>query len=102
MRRLLSIALTFIAVGAIASAAVAYYLFASFTGPGPSPEDKIIVIPKGTGVSEIAALLEREGVIESPAIFKLGVRLFSRQKPLLAGEYVFPKGTSPSAAIAVT
>ena len=101
MRRLLSIFLTFIAVGAIAAAAVAYYLFASFTGPGPSPEDKIIVIPKGTGVSEIAELLRREGVIESADIFKLGVRLFSKQKPLLAGEYVFPKATSPSAAMGI-
>ena len=101
MRRLLNIFLTFTAVVVIAAAAIAYYLFASFTGPGPSPEDKIIVIPKGTGVSEIAELLEREGVIESPAIFKLGVRLFSKQKPLLAGEYVFPKAISPSAAMGI-
>jgi UPF0755 protein len=101
MRRLLNIFLTLTAVAVIAAAAIAYYLFASFTGPGPSPEDKIIVIPKGTGVSEIAELLAQEGVIESPAIFKLGVRLFSKQKPLLAGEYVFPKATSPSAAMGI-
>ena len=101
MRRLLNICLSSAAVAVIAAAAVAYYLFASFTGPGPSTADKIIVIPKGTGVSGIAELLEQEGVIASPYTFKLGVRLFSKQKPLLAGEYVFPKGTSPSAAMGI-
>ena len=101
MRRLLNIFLTLVAVGAIVSAAIAYYLFASFTGPGPSTEDKIVVVPKGTGVSEIADLLAEAGVIDSTDIFKLGVRLFSKQKPLLAGEYVFPKATSPSAAMGI-
>jgi UPF0755 protein len=101
MRRLLNIFLTFTAVAVIIAAAIAYYLFASFTGPGPSPQDKIVLIPKGTGVSEIAELLAQEGVIESPDIFKLGVRLFSKQKRLLAGEYVFPKATSPSAAMGI-
>lgn len=101
MRRLLNIFLTFTAVAVIIAAAIAYYLFASFTGPGPSPQDKIVVIPKGTGISEIAELLAQEGVIENPDIFRLGVRLFSKQKPLLAGEYVFPKATSPSAAMGI-
>ncbi len=101
MRRLLNIVMTLAAAIVIAAAAVAYYLFASFTGSGPSPEDKIIVTPKGAGVSEIAGILVQEGVIDSAEIFKLGVRLFSKQKPLLAGEYVFPKATSPSAAMGI-
>jgi len=101
MRRLLNAFLTLIAVAAISAAAIAYYLFASFTGPGPSADDKIIVVPKGMGVAEIADLLRQEGVIENADIFKLGVRLFSEDKPLLAGEYVFPKATSPSAAMGI-
>lgn len=101
MRRLLNLFLTLVAAAAICGAAIAYYLFASFTGPGPSAEDKTIVIPKGIGVAGIAALLRQEGVIDSPDIFKLGVRLFSKNKPLLAGEYVFPKATSPSAAMGI-
>lgn len=101
MRRLLNFALLFIGAVAIAAAAVAYYLFASFTGPGPTTEDKIVVIPKGIGVSEIAELLRSEGIIDNADIFKLGVRLFSKDKPLLAGEYVFPKATSPSAAMGI-
>jgi UPF0755 protein len=101
MRRLLNISLAILGALAIAAAAFAYYLFASFTGPGPLPEDKIVVIPKGTGVSGIAQLLQREGIIDNADIFKLGVRLFAKDKPLLAGEYVFPKTTSPSAAMGI-
>ncbi len=101
MRRLLNLIIAVLGVLAIAAAAFAYYLFASFTGAGPLPEDKIVVIPKGTGVSGIAQLLREEGVIDDAGIFKLGVRLFSKDKPLLAGEYVFPKATSPSAAMGI-
>ena len=101
MRRLLNFILAGLGALAIAAAAFAYYLFASFTGPGPAVEDKIVVIPKGTGVAGIAQLLRQEGVIDNPDIFKLGVRLFSKDKPLLAGEYVFPKATSASAAMGI-
>ncbi len=101
MRRLLNLVIAVLGALAIAAAAFAYYLFASFTGAGPLPEDKIVVIPKGTGVSAIAQLLRDEGVIDNADIFKLGVRLFSKDKPLLAGEYVFPKATSPSAAMGI-
>ena len=41
-----------------------YYLYASFTGPGPSTVDKTLVIPKGSGVAEIAGILKTENVIE--------------------------------------
>lgn len=101
MRRLLNIAAAILGILAIGAAALAYYLFASFTGPGPLAEDKVVVVPKGTGVSAIADLLRNEGVIDNADIFKLGVRLFSKDKPLIAGEYVFPKATSPSAAMGI-
>jgi UPF0755 protein len=101
MRRLLSTLYTLIAVTVIAAAGVAYYLFASFTGPGPLTEDRTLVIPKGSGVAQIGGLLQSEGVIENVDIFRLGVRLFSEGKPLLAGEYVFPKGVSPSGAMGI-
>ena len=101
MRRLLSFLYTLFAVGTLAAAAIAYYLFASFTGSGPSTEDKTLLIPKGTGVAEIGSLLRDEGVIDDVRIFRLGVRLFSEGKPLLAGEYVFPKGISPRGAMGI-
>ena len=101
MRRLLSILYTLIAIAVIGAAGVAYYLYASFTGPGPLTEDKTLVIPKGTGVIEIGGILRSENVITDVRIFSLGVRLFSDHKPLIAGEYVFPKGVSPSGALGI-
>jgi UPF0755 protein len=101
MRRLLRFIYTLFAVCTLAAAAIAYYLFASFTGPGPSTEDKTLLIPQGTGVAEIGSLLRDQGVIEDTRIFRLGVRLFSEGKPLLAGEYVFPKGVSQRGAMGI-
>ncbi len=101
MRRLLSFIYTFFAIAVIVAAGVAFYLYASFTGPGPSSEDKTLVIPKGSGVAEIAGILRSENVIEDTRIFRLGVRLLSKDKPLIAGEYVFPKGISASGAMGI-
>jgi UPF0755 protein len=99
MRRLLNIISSLIGIGVIAAVGIAYYLYASFTGPGPSTEDKSLVIPKGAGVAEIAGLLKSENVIEDARIFQLGVRLLSDGKPLRAGEYLFPKGVSARGAM---
>ena len=101
MRRLLNFLYTLIAISVIATAGVAYYLYASFTGPGPSTEDKTLVIPKGSGVAEIAGVLKSENVFADVRIFRLGVRLLSDQKPLIAGEYVFPKGISAAGAMGI-
>ncbi|WP_119302732.1 endolytic transglycosylase MltG [Dongia deserti] len=101
MRRLLNIISTLFGITVIAAAGIAYYLYASFTGPGPSTEDKTLVIPKGSGVAEIAGILRSENVIEDTRIFLLGVRLLSEGKPLMAGEYVFPKGVSASGAMGI-
>jgi UPF0755 protein len=101
MRRLLSILYTIIGISAIAGAGIAYYLYASFTGPGPLTEDKTLVIPKGAGVIQIGGMLRSEGVIADDRIFRLGVRLLSEHKPLIAGEYIFPKGVSPSGAMGI-
>ncbi|HEV8388405.1 MAG TPA: endolytic transglycosylase MltG, partial [Dongiaceae bacterium] len=101
MRRLLNILYTLIAVATIAAAGVAYYLYASFTGPGPLTEDKTLVIPKGSGVAEIGGILRSENVIDDVRIFLLGVRLMSEKKPLIAGEYVFPKGISQAGAMGI-
>ena len=101
MRRLLNIVSWLFGIAVIAAAGVAYYLYASFTGPGPAAEDKTLVIAKGSGIAEIAGILRSENVIDDTRIFRLGVRLFSDGKPLMAGEYVFPKGISPSGAMGI-
>lgn len=101
MRRLLNITCGLLGIATVAALGIAYYLYAGFTGAGPSTEDTTLVIPKGSGVAEIAGLLKTENVIEDARIFQLGVRLLSEGKPLRAGEYVFPKGVSAKGAMGI-
>ena len=61
--------------------------------PGPSDAAKTIVLPKGTGSSEMGRLLEDAGVIDSALLWPLTVKLSGRQ-PLKAGEYEFPAHAS--------
>jgi len=69
-----------------------------FEAPGPLDSDKIVNIPRGLGLRDIADLLQREGVI-SPgwmqnAVFIGGVVLRKAQSELKAGEYEFHKQSS--------
>src|SRR5690606_36514864 len=68
---------------------------------GPLAEEKTIVVPKGSGVAAIAALLAQEGIIQHPLVFKIGVKLFGKEQPLQAGEFRFPAATTPRGAMLV-
>ena len=65
-----------------------------FVAEGPLTERKEVVIPKGKGLKQVAALLHEEGVIASPSIFVLGTRASGNAEKLKAGEYSFPRGAS--------
>jgi peptidoglycan lytic transglycosylase G len=69
------------------------------TAPGPLETDKVVVIPRNTGVSEIAQLLRREGVIEQPLLFEAYSMLNRRRGHLKAGEFLFRAGISMDDAI---
>jgi UPF0755 protein len=71
------------------------WLDENFTASGPSSEEQILLLPRGSGLSTIAVLLEREGLIEDDLVFKLGVRKAGAQGELKAGEYAIPAGASP-------
>ena len=68
--------------------------YTQFVEDGPLPEDKNIVIPKGKSLKQIARLLKKEGVIDSPAIFELGVRASGNALKVKSGEYNFPRHVS--------
>src|ERR1700687_3349659 len=40
-----------------------------FETPGPLSDDKVVNIPRGLGIRDIADLLAREGVIDQPWVF---------------------------------
>ena len=60
-----------------------------FKAPGPLPEDRIVNIPHGSGIRDIADVLEHEGVIDQPWIFIGGVLVLKAREGLKAGEYQF-------------
>jgi UPF0755 protein len=60
-----------------------------FEAPGPLPQDRIVLIPHGSGIRDIAEVLEREGVIDQPWIFIGGVLVLKAREDLKAGEYQF-------------
>jgi UPF0755 protein len=60
-----------------------------FETPGPLPADKIVNIPHGSGIRDIADVLQREGVIDQPWVFIGGVLALKAREDLKAGEYQF-------------
>ena len=65
-----------------------------FLSDGPLSQRKEVVIEKGQPLRKIANYLHQEGVIESPAIFVLGVRVSQKDSELKAGEYSIPAHAS--------
>lgn len=59
--------------------------------PGPLGEDKIVNIPRGAGVRDIAGLLVKEGVIDQPWTFVGTVVVRKARDDLKSGEYMFSK-----------
>jgi UPF0755 protein len=62
-----------------------------FEQQGPLDHDKVVNIPKGLGLREIADLLARENVIEQPWVFIGGVLVLKAKDELKYGEYKFTK-----------
>ena len=67
---------------------------ARYEEEGPLATDKIVNIPRGLGIRDIADLLVREGVIDQPWIFIGGVLVLKAKDELKFGEYQFTKQAS--------
>ena len=65
-----------------------------FEAPGPLADDKVVNIPRGLGIRDIADLLQREGVIDQPYVFMGGVIVLKARGELKYGEYQFSKHSS--------
>ena len=61
--------------------------------PGPAKETKIVIIPRGSSVQDIARLLDENGLIIHPLFFRATSRLMAKDQ-LKAGEYEIPAGLS--------
>jgi len=75
--------------------AVPWYL------PGPLARDTAFIVPDGASLGSAAAKLEAEGAISSASAFGLRARLFGGGAPIKAGEFLLPKGASPSKILTI-
>ncbi len=92
--------LIFILTGLIVAVGGAVFWWnVQFKQPGPLKTETTVIIKRGAGANAIARDLNRAGVLSNPLVFRLGVRLTGAGKPLKAGEYAFPAGISPEAAL---
>jgi UPF0755 protein len=94
MRHVAANALTLlIVIGLVAAGAIAWGV-SVYRGPGPSAEDRTVMVARGAGIGEITAALDAAGVIADPRIFRLGVRYSGQGASMKFGEYLMPAGAS--------
>jgi UPF0755 protein len=65
-----------------------------FEAAGPLPADRVVNVPRGSGMRDIADILSREGVIDQPWLFIGGVLVLKAREDLKAGEYEFKAHSS--------
>jgi UPF0755 protein len=73
-------------------------LFQPFKGDGGG-ERVMVTIPQGSSLSQIADILEREGVVEDAGFFQLRARLTGHSGDLRPGSYELRKDMSFAAAL---
>ncbi len=69
------------------------WLYLQLDVPGPLATATPVVVPRA-GLGEIAANLQRDGVVAQPLVFRALALATSRNGPLHAGELLFPAGAS--------
>ncbi|MDX2101047.1 MAG: endolytic transglycosylase MltG [Alphaproteobacteria bacterium] len=70
-----------------------------FTGPGPSPREVQLVIPRGASTTSVIRQLGEAGVIADPELVRQLATHLRQRRALRAGEYRFPAGVSALAAL---
>jgi UPF0755 protein len=87
--------ITILLVGMLAAGGAFYYGKQKMESPGPLTEDKVVNIPPRAGMTDIADVLQREGVIDSNRwAFIGGVIALKARGDLKPGEYAFQKNIS--------
>ena len=71
------------------------YMYFEFNSPGELKADRVLIIPKGSGLNSIASLLNNNEVIKSKYPFILAAKILGLSGRLKAGEYKFSKMVQP-------
>jgi UPF0755 protein len=85
---------TVLIVISVAVGAALFFGKQRFDAEGPLADEKVVNIPRGLGIRDIADVLQREGVIDQPYIFMGGVIALKARGELKYGEYQFSKHAS--------
>ena len=83
----LNFVLSMIIFIAIVGVGVFWYGKTEFEGPGPLDQTTNFMVREGAGLNQIAAGLERQGIIANQRIFSLGAKSQLGDDTLKAGEY---------------
>jgi UPF0755 protein len=87
--------ITILLIGMIGTGAVYYYGKKTIEAPGPLQQDRTVVIPSRAGMTDIADVLQREGVIDNNRWAFIGAVLaLKARSEMKPGEYAFQKKAS--------
>ncbi len=82
--------LFFIALFVTVMGGTLYIGHALMVAQGPLDKTKNIVIPRGAGPTTMSKLLQEEGAIAHPRLFRIALMIDPSPKPIKAGEYEIP------------
>jgi len=87
--------ITIVLVLMIGAGAAYFYGKQKLEAPGPLQEDKVVIIPSRAGMTDIADILQKEGVIDNNRWAFIGsVFALKARSELKPGEYAFQKNAS--------
>ncbi len=84
----------------LAAGSAGAWLYTQFDVAGPLPSATTVTVPHG-GLQEVAADLERDGVVARPLLFRFYALATVHEGGLHAGEFAFPAGASPRQVLSV-
>jgi len=94
MRSVAANALFLLILAGVALAGAILYGMRAAEAPGPLAETTRVMVPRGASLDAVSALLAREGVIDSPTLFRLAARYAGKDGALRFGEYDVAAGAS--------
>ena len=89
-----------VSLAALLALAGAYAWFLSWLdAPGPSGQETVVLIPRGTGIAGIAQRLVQQQVVSHVKLLELAAWYTDTAGRLKAGEYLFPAAETPRRAL---
>lgn len=94
MRHVAANALTILIVLLLAAAGAVAWGVQQYRAPGPHDAPRLVMIERGMGVAQIAAELDKAGVVSEPMLFRIGVKYDGKARGMKFGEYEIPAHAS--------